>query len=149
MSRKNYIVISPNNDVGNEVIFNELKRVKGDKNFKIFPSVRFEYYLTLFKNADFIIGNSSSGVRVAEIYKVPSIDIGTRQKNRSINQQTIYVPEEYNQLMSAIEKVSIIKKIRQVKRFGDGKSAEKFMNIIRKKEFWETGCQKQFKGRGE
>ena len=31
--------------------------------------MRFEYYLTLLENADFIIGNSSSGIMEAHILK--------------------------------------------------------------------------------
>ena len=49
---------------------------------KIFPSIRFEYFLTLLKYSEFIIGNSSSGIREAPYYNIPTINIGSRQKNR-------------------------------------------------------------------
>ena len=60
-SKKNYIVILPNNDLGHQYIFNALKRIEDNKKFQVFPSLRFEYFLTLLKNAKFIIGNSSAG----------------------------------------------------------------------------------------
>ena len=44
--------------------------------------MRFEYYLTLLENADFIIGNSSSGIMEAPYFKIPAINIGDRQNNR-------------------------------------------------------------------
>ena len=61
-SKKKYIVIYPNNDRGSEIILSEYKRFKRNSNIKLFPSIRFEYFLTLLKNADFIIGNSSLGI---------------------------------------------------------------------------------------
>ena len=45
--------------------------------------MRFEFFLTLLKNAHFIIGNSSSGVKEAPYYGVPTINLGSRQSNRS------------------------------------------------------------------
>ena len=39
----------------------------------------------------FMIGNSSSGIREAEIYKIPVINIGTRQNGRERNINVIDV----------------------------------------------------------
>jgi UDP-N-acetylglucosamine 2-epimerase (hydrolysing) len=61
-SSKNYIVILPNNDTFSNTILNFIQKLKIYKNIKILPSLRFEYYLTLLKNSEFIIGNSSSGI---------------------------------------------------------------------------------------
>ena len=44
--------------------------------------MRFEYFLTLLKNALAIVGNSSAGIREAPVYGVPVVNIGTRQMNR-------------------------------------------------------------------
>ena len=59
----NYIIIFPNNDENSKIILKEILILKRLKNFKIFPSMRFEYFLTLLKNAEYIIGNSSSVVK--------------------------------------------------------------------------------------
>ena len=48
-SEKNYIVVYPNNDNGTEVILNEIGRLYGNKRFRVFPSIRFEYFLTFFE----------------------------------------------------------------------------------------------------
>ena len=77
------MLIYPNNDYGSEVILNEIKKIKDNKNIKQIRSMRFEYYLTLLKNARFIIGNSSSGVRESQNYGVPCINLGKRQFKRS------------------------------------------------------------------
>ena len=53
-SHKNYVVIYPNNDLGSKLILKAYKRLEGNSRFKIFPSIRFEYFLTLLKNSEFI-----------------------------------------------------------------------------------------------
>lgn len=42
-SEQNYVVIYPNNDSGTDIILNELKRLEGNKKFRILPSMRFEF----------------------------------------------------------------------------------------------------------
>ena len=64
-------------------------KLKNNKNFKLLPSLRFEYYLTLLKHSNFIIGNSSSGMREAPVYGVPTINLGNRQKNRNMSDTII------------------------------------------------------------
>ena len=55
-----FIIIYPNNDLNNDIILNSYKKINNKINIKLIPSIRFEYYLTLLKNALSIIGNSSS-----------------------------------------------------------------------------------------
>ena len=82
ISNKNYILIYPNNDLGSKIILNEYKKIQ-NKKIKIFPSIRFEFFLTILKNSEFIIGNSSSGIMEAPYFGVPTINIGTRQNKRA------------------------------------------------------------------
>ena len=49
LSEKNYVVIYPNNDEGTQIILDEYKRFEGNPKFKVFPSIRFENFLTLIK----------------------------------------------------------------------------------------------------
>ena len=73
--QENFIVIYPNNDNGSEQIFAAFnKKLTNENNIRIFPSLRFEYFLTFLKNAKFIIGNSSAGIHEAPIIPVPTID---------------------------------------------------------------------------
>lgn len=81
-SNKNYIIIEPNNDTGSEIILEAYETLHQNPKFRIFPSIRFEYFLTLLKNAKCIIGNSSVGIREAPVYGVPTINLGTRQNKR-------------------------------------------------------------------
>lgn len=144
-SGKNYVVIYPNNDLGSEIILNEYSRFKNKKNFAIFPSMRFEYFLTLLKNAEFMVGNSSAGIREASVYGIPAIDIGTRQAGRynlNILKNIQHVKENTKEILKAIDGVHKRRIVR--KHFGRGDSTEKFMKIISKKSVWDKKLQKKF-----
>lgn len=139
----NYIVIYPNNDPGSDIIMDELDCLRSLERFKLLPSIQFEYFLTLLKNCKFIIGNSSCGVREAPIYGIPSIDIGTRQKNRSNAVSVFNVVPREDFIRHNIEFLKG-QKFKPSYEFGTGNSTQLFYNILKQKSFWKTSIQKQF-----
>lgn len=143
-SQRNYIVVYPNNDLGSDIIINEYARLEDSEKFRIFPSLRFEYFLTLLKNADFMLGNSSAGIRETGIYGIPSIDIGSRQRGRNTkdNANLQHIDCQVN---SIIEAISHIEKYRVIcYQFGKGNSTEKFMKILKNESTWDISIQKVF-----
>ena len=143
-SNQNYIVIYPNNDPGSEIIIDEINKVKTNEKFKIFPSIRFQNFLTLLKHASFVIGNSSVIIRESEVYGTPAINIGTRQKNRSKNDEILNVNPLKNEILNAIKKSHSLK-LDPKSFFSDvTNSAEHFFEILNDSLIWETSIQKQF-----
>ena len=142
-SKKNYVVIYPNNDNGSEIIFNAYKRFENDNQFRVFPSMRFEYFLQLLQNASFMIGNSSAGVREAPHFGVPTINLGTRQNNRVKLPSIFDVDFDEGLISESIRKIQQ-KSYQKVKIFGDGRSAEKFYEILLNPDFWLMDKQKFF-----
>lgn len=144
-SKKNYIVVYPNNDLGYEIILNEYDRFQNNNNFKVFPSIRFEYFLTLLRNADFIIGNSSAGIRESGVYGIPAIDVGTRQSGRyniEVSKNIQHVFENKDDILRAVKKIDSYRINNSV--FGSGDSKNKFFNIIDNLEFNKIELQKRF-----
>ena len=143
-SGKNYVVIYPNNDLGSDIIINEYQRFVGNTHFRVFPSLRFEYFLTLLKEADFMIGNSSAGIRETGVYAIPSIDLGTRQRGRysDRNKNLQHVNEVSKDILSAISKIDYYRMTSY--QFGKGNSTEMFMKIIKNDEIWNMNIQKIF-----
>jgi UDP-N-acetylglucosamine 2-epimerase (hydrolysing) len=144
-SNRHFIVIYPNNDLGSEVILNEYRRLENNPNFRVFPSMRFEHFLTILKHAEFIIGNSSAGIRESGIYGIPAIDIGTRQSGRysvTKSKNIQHVSEDVDEILDAIGRVNDFRRISHI--FGDGNSTEAFYNIISDEEFWNIDIQKHF-----
>lgn len=142
-SEKNYIMIYPNNDAGSDIIIEELELLRENSHFRIFPSIRFESFLTLLKNCEFIIGNSSAGIREAPYYGIPAINIGNRQNERFIYKTIINADESTEEIMNAINMVSSIPRVPTT-HFGEGRSTEKFLSILNASVVWDTEIQKQF-----
>lgn len=144
-ANKKFIVIYPNNDLGSEVILDAYnKKFAKNINFKIFPSLRFEYFLSLLKNAESIVGNSSVGIREAPYFGVPTIDIGSRQKNRFRGPTIKHCDYNKNEILGAIVE-SHLKKFEPSSPFGDGKSDQKFLELLSSDSIWQTPHQKQFR----
>ncbi|MEL7144764.1 MAG: UDP-N-acetylglucosamine 2-epimerase [Bacteroidota bacterium] len=143
-SGKNYVVVYPNNDLGSTYILDSYNQLKNNDRFLLYPSIRFEYFLVLLKNASFIIGNSSAGIREAPYYGVPTINIGTRQQNRSTHHDILNVAYDQNVILEAIQKTEKMTLTKE-NLYGEGNSNEKFIQILNSESFWQTNKQKQFK----
>jgi UDP-N-acetylglucosamine 2-epimerase (hydrolysing) len=142
-SNRNFVVIHPNNDSGSDVLLRILSRHAGNSRFRCLPSMRFEFFLTLLKHSQSIVGNSSAGIREAPVYGVPTINIGTRQSNRFAHTSIQNVPDDSAAILDALRKVP--PHFAASNHFGDGNSAEQFMACLQSDVFWSTPKQKQFR----
>ena len=146
-SELNYVVIYPNNDHGSEIILETYKKKLTSYKFRVFPSIRFEYFLAMLKDSDFIIGNSSSGIREAPYYNVPTIDIGTRQKGR-VNLESV-INSDYHK-SSILDSINLAMKIELQESnyltqfFGKGDSHKQFIKALEDNKLWEINSQKSF-----
>lgn len=142
-SGRNYIVIFPNNDHGSDMIFLAYQRLEGNPNFKLFPSIRFEYFLSLLKHCLFIVGNSSAGVHEAPVYGVPTINIGTRQNGRLKCSSIFDVSFDVDEVVRAIDAACSVVRYAPLDHYGVGRSAELFIGAL-KSGVMDVDCQKQF-----
>lgn len=141
----NYVVVFPNNDLGSKFILNEYKRLENNSRFRIFPSLRFEYFLTLLKKAQFIIGNSSAGIREAPYYGLPIINIGTRQQNRALHADIINADYSEKEIVEALKIINSHQVKVSDSDFGKGNSAELFLISLLNEDVWALNHQKQFR----
>jgi UDP-N-acetylglucosamine 2-epimerase (hydrolysing) len=140
----NYVVIYPNNDLGSQFIISEYLNLKEQSRFRIFPSLRFEYFLTLLKESQFIIGNSSAGIREAPYYGIPIINIGTRQQNRAVHADIITVDYSKENILKALKTIDSHKIQNTNSDFGVGNSAQLFLEALQCETIWTINHQKQF-----
>lgn len=141
-SGKNFIVIYPNNDTGSEIILEHILPLNKLSNFRVFPSLRFENFLTLLKHAQAIVGNSSAGIREAPVYGVPTINIGSRQANRFNYPSIININENYEEVKKALS--SLPENCSPSLHFGLGNSSELFLNLLLNTSVWDIPTQKNF-----
>lgn len=147
-SNENYVVVYPNNDEGSATILEEYKRLENNPRFKIFPSIKFEFFLTLLKHSKFMIGNSSAGVRETSVYGIPAIDLGTRQQGRydlELSKNIVSVIENSAEILSIINNIDKIP-MHSVSPFGEGNSDERFYEILNNPIVWNNQFQKKFIG---
>lgn len=146
-SKRNYIVIYPNNDLGFEKILEGYKDLQNLAQFRFFPSIRFEYFIALLKGADFLIGNSSCGLKEAPHLHLPSINVGSRQNKRMGThlQSVISVPAEKRKILEAIKHTEKLQcKSVDSANLSHTKSSEVFFNLLKTGAFWDLNKQKQF-----
>lgn len=141
----NYIVIRPNNDMGSEIIANEYERLVDLSRMRVFPSIRFEYFMSFFKNSKLIVGNSSAGVRESPIFGVPTVNIGTRQSGRNSHDSIFEVREDKDEILGLIRYIDQSGiSFQPFSRFGDGRSVERFMEVLGGGAVWSLPLQKTF-----
>jgi UDP-N-acetylglucosamine 2-epimerase (hydrolysing) len=105
--------------------------------------MRFTYFLQLLKNADFIVGNSSAGVREAPHYGVPAINVGSRQNRRVKSEMVVNVEFSLDELLNAMRTIESKPRLTE-ENFGDGQSASRFKGVMESHVSWSTSIQKEF-----
>ena len=128
------IWISPNSDSGSNIIKDSFNKLRDSNDLLIDNLPRFEY-ISLLKNCDFIIGNSSSGIIESASFKKPCINIGRRQKNRFSVRNVVNIEViNYRNLLKSfkiIKNKKFLSALKTVKNpYGDGNSAKKILNKI-------------------
>lgn len=124
-----FIVTMPNADEGGEAMFQMLRESEaGIRNLHVFTSLGVRRYLSLMRHAEFVIGNSSSGIIETPAFHIPTVNIGDRQKGRLRAASVIDCAPDARSIQNAIQKAcsSEFKKIcREAENpYGSGNAAE-------------------------
>lgn len=143
-SKDNFVLILPNNDMGSDVIYHIMMEYNNSSHFRLLPSIRFEAYLTLLSHAKYIIGNSSSGIHEAPLFGVPTINIGTRQNGRFVAESIVHSREDREEILGWISWARGVRRFQSNRFFGDGSSADRFLEIISSDLFFQMPLQKEF-----
>jgi UDP-N-acetylglucosamine 2-epimerase (hydrolysing) len=138
------VVVHPNNDPGSDAILARYDSLRGDPRFRVFPSLRFEAFLTLLRNARALVGNSSAGIREAPIYGVPSVDIGSRQRGRAQHPTIVHCGATVDEIDAALTRAELAQR-EPSRHFGRGDSARRFAELLAGDEIWARGVDKVFR----
>ncbi|MCA0271025.1 MAG: UDP-N-acetylglucosamine 2-epimerase [Proteobacteria bacterium] len=142
-SGRNFVVIAPNNDPGSEAVFDVLEALSKD-HFRVLPSMRFAHFSELMKNASAMVGNSSAGVREAPFLGIPSLDIGTRQTNRSDAPSITFAAASDGDIIAGFLRDDWGRTFPRHEAFGAGRAAERFVEVLEEPGFWDGTLQKKF-----
>jgi UDP-N-acetylglucosamine 2-epimerase (hydrolysing) len=139
----NWVIIDPNNDEGCELIRQQLDRLTGER-FVRLPSMRFEYYVTLMRHADVLLGNSSSGVREAPVLGTPSVNVGTRQRHRSSAASVAHVPPERAAVLGALSTARALGRHASDTGFGEPGASGRIVDLLAGEQLWKIALYKEF-----
>lgn len=125
-----FIVTKSNADQGgariNELLDDAMMSIS---NLHVFTSLGVRRYLSLMKYSEFVLGNSSSGIIETPVFRIPTVNIGDRQKGRLQSESIINCGTTEYEIKRGIE-IAIsdahkekCKKI--ISPYGDGHSAER------------------------
>ena len=100
-----FIVTKSNADQGGSRI-NELFDEAELKinNLYVFSSLGIRRYLSLMKYAEFVLGNSSSGIIETPAFHIPTVNIGDRQRGRLRTESIIDCSDDTDSIVHAIER---------------------------------------------
>ena len=130
------VFTAPNMDADREKLLDYLlTAIKKEENFHYIESLGVLNYHSLITLCEFVIGNSSSGIVEVSFFKIPTVNVGDRQKGRVRHKSVIDVDYSVEEISKGIEKAMSkefkAELIDMEYKFGDGKAAEKMVEIIK------------------
>lgn len=142
------IITYPCVDPGSESIIKAINEYSKTEHFIIKKSLGFRYYLGCMKLAACVVGNSSSGLIETPIFKIPCVNIGTRQAGRLASSNVINVGYDRDEIMRAIKRAltdrDFLKRVKNSENpYGDGNSSKKIADILKSILFEKKILQKQ------
>ena len=139
----------PNADTGHEIIIKAIQSfVRHHPRSRFMANLGTQLYFSLMGHAAAMVGNSSSGIIEAASFRLPVVNVGSRQRGRFHGRNVVDV--DY-------EGAAIIKAVRQVTRpsflsglsgltnpYGDGRASEKIVKALKKIPLDRALIQKKF-----
>lgn len=144
-SENDVIAVYPNADAGGRSMINEIKKYPQIKAYK---TIARDDFIGLLNIATVLIGNSSSGIIESGSFKLPVINIGTRQEGRERAGNVIdvdYRSEEIKKALDFIKTEEFKEILENVKNpYGNGNASVKITEILKNIDLNEDLINKRF-----
>ena len=134
-----FLVTASNFDLGGNVINETFKQLSSEfDQIKFVTSLGQKRYYSILKYADFMLGNSSSGIIEAQSFLLPVVNIGTRQEGRERNVNTIDVGLKIDEIVAAAKKTqdvnfrNLIEKSENL--YGNGRCTDEIIKCFKSVE---------------
>lgn len=131
----------PNSDAGFSEIVAAYEKYASEypDRFTLFKNLDRINYINLLRNAEFLIGNSSSGIVEVASIGLAAINVGERQRGRLHGDNVIFTDNNKTQIIEAIHRVlndtEFKNKVAAKNNpYGDGNSTKKIIDALEKIE---------------
>lgn len=145
------VITMPNADAGGDIITKEILKytARYGERMIFHKSLGRRRYLGLMKHADLMAGNSSGGILESASFRLPAVNIGSRQKGRMAPENVIHCPCEKSSIEAALRQGlsrTFRDSLQNCKNpYGDGKAAQRILSVIRETDFTDqTLISKKF-----
>ena len=138
------ILVYPNADAGGRAMINKIDEYDVDA----YKNIPHDDFIGLLGLASILIGNSSSGIIESSSFKLPVINIGTRQQGREKASNVVDVDYDCNEILNAISFIES-NEFKDILNhcenpYGDGKSSERICKILNDIKLDKELLNKQF-----
>ncbi len=145
----NIVITYPNADPQHEkIIYLFKKYCSSKKNYLIVKNLGTKNFVSVIRNCQFMIGNSSSGIVEAGTFKKPAINIGSRQKGKFKPVNVIDTNYSTSSILKSIKKANTLKfknKIKNMKNPYESRvSVKKVSDLIIKLKANDKLLRKKF-----
>lgn len=127
-----FLITKANADAGGAAINDFLEQeVESRSNMRLVASLGMKRYLSAVKYARFVLGNSSSGIIEAPSLKVPTVNIGSRQKGRIMADSIISCEPERAAILKAMEQAMRMDVSTYQCPYGIGDTSRRIVEILK------------------
>jgi UDP-hydrolysing UDP-N-acetyl-D-glucosamine 2-epimerase len=129
----------PNTDAANREIIAVFSEFVHEPRFFFYRTLERNRFISLYRGAKFIIGNSSSGILEAASIPIPAVNVGIRQRGRMAAENVLFVDSDRESVRAAIAR-ALDQKFRasianMVNPYGDGRSCARAYELIVNTDF--------------
>jgi len=129
----------PNTDAANRDIIEVFSEFAREPHFFFYRTLERSKFISLYKRARFIIGNSSSGIIEAASIPIPAVNVGLRQRGRLAGGNVIFVDADRASMRRAIATAQDAKFRASIadmlNPYGDGLSCARAYDLIVNTDF--------------
>ena len=131
-----FLCTKANADVDGKIINASLQKCADtNRNVLLYDSLGVRRYLSALACAEFVIGNSSSGIIEVPSFGIPTINIGDRQKGRIQAESVINCEPFFEDIAAAIEKArsaQFCSRIKDVENpYGNGNASDIIVSVTK------------------
>lgn len=129
------IIIYPNVDAGGEEMIKVIREYEQYPFLHSFKNLDRIVFLSLLTHISILVGNSSCGIIEAPSFKIPVVNIGSRQRGRMQAGNVINTGYKRTEIRDALKRglfdTSLRRRIMKCKNpYGDGKSAARIVKVL-------------------
>ena len=130
------VVVYPNADSGGRRIIKAIEERAGNPLFRIHRSIPHEGFANLMRIASVMVGNSSAGLIEAPFFRLPVVNVGTRQDGRERARNVIDSGYGRREIVAALRRALHDARFRSSLRglrnpHGEGDTSQRIVRVLR------------------